>query len=161
MTIHDFDLARWLMGTEVVCVSTEGSHLLYPELESVCDSDNAVVNLRFRSGAVGNVEASRTGIYGYDIRTEVVGSKGAVLVGQVEEGSLVAVKRDGLRQSTYSDFEARFVDAYVAELEGFSKCVLGGRAPGRDGVLSLEVALAARDSLRTTRPAKVRASLDV
>ncbi len=164
MAIHDFDLARWLMGSEVVRVSAEGSHLLYPELESVRDSDNAVVNLRFASGAVGNVEASRTGTYGYDIRTEVVGSKGALFVGQVEEGALVAVGQGGSRQGTYTDFEARFVDAYVAELEDFSHCVLEGRAPEcgvRDGVISLEVALAARESLRRGSPVEVEPTPEV
>ncbi|PYV41170.1 MAG: inositol 2-dehydrogenase, partial [Acidobacteria bacterium] len=64
MAIHDFDLARWLVGSEVTRVSTEGNNLLYPQLTSVGDIDNAVVNLSFESGVIGNIEASRTGTYG-------------------------------------------------------------------------------------------------
>ena len=76
MAIHDFDLGRWLMGDEVQRVYTEGGVLAFPQLEAVGDIDNAVVNMRFEKGALGNVEVSRNALYGYDIRTEVLGTKG-------------------------------------------------------------------------------------
>src|SRR5205085_12229429 len=81
MGIHDFDLARWLMGSEVERVTAEGTILVCKVLESVGDIDNAVINLRFMTGALGNVEVSRNAFYGYDIRTEVLGSEGAVIIG--------------------------------------------------------------------------------
>src|SRR5438105_14815381 len=81
MAIHDFDLARWLMGSEVERVSAEGALLVCKDLESVGDIDNAVINLRFVNGAPGNGEVSRNAFYGYDIRTEVLGSEGALVIG--------------------------------------------------------------------------------
>ncbi|MGC9335920.1 MAG: Gfo/Idh/MocA family protein, partial [Anaerolineae bacterium] len=71
MAIHDFDLARWLMGVEVQRVYAEGGTLAFPQLNTVGDIDNAVINMRFVNGALGNVEVSRNALYGYDIRTEV------------------------------------------------------------------------------------------
>ncbi len=75
MGVHDFDLARWLMGSEVEQVSSEGGCLAYPELREVGDIDNALINLRFVNGAVGNIDLSRNAVYGYDIRTEVLGDR--------------------------------------------------------------------------------------
>ena len=74
MAIHDFDSIRWLMGDEVQRVYTEIASLVYPELRTVGDVDTAMINVRFVRGGLGNVEVSRTAIYGYDIRCEVVGS---------------------------------------------------------------------------------------
>src|SRR5579864_813087 len=82
MGIHDFDAARWLMASDVERVSAEGTQLVCEELGKVGDWDNASVNLRFASGAVGSVEVSRTAKYGYDIRVEVLGSEGAVRLGE-------------------------------------------------------------------------------
>src|SRR6266581_9038418 len=79
MAIHDFALARWLIGSEVERVTAEGALLVCKDLEAVGDIDNALINLRFMSGALGNVEVSRNAFYGYDIRTEILGSEGAVM----------------------------------------------------------------------------------
>ncbi len=158
MAIHDFDLARWLMGSEVRRVSTEGNNLLFPQLSTVGDIDNAVVNLTFESGAIGNVEAGRTGTYGYDIRTEVVGTRGAIHIGPIEDSSLVAAGRDGFRRDAISSFEARFIDSYRLELREFTNCIAEGRVPEcgiREGILSLQIALAARESLLRRTPVEV------
>lgn len=64
MGAHDFDLARWLMGSEVDRVSTEGGCLVYPELEKIGDIDNAIINLKFENGAVRNIDVSRNAVYG-------------------------------------------------------------------------------------------------
>jgi predicted dehydrogenase len=74
MGIHDFDLARWFMG-EAGTVSTIGATIAYPELATVGDIDNAVASLTFASGKLGVVDLSRSGIYGYDISTEILGPK--------------------------------------------------------------------------------------
>jgi predicted dehydrogenase len=159
MAIHDFDLARWLMNSEVTRVSTEGSNLLYPRLAGVGDIDNAVVNLTFESGAIGNVEASRTGTYGYDIRTEIVGTDGAVYIGGIEESILVTARRDVFTRAAVSGFEARFRDSYQRELSAFLDCVMQLRPPEcgfREGLRSLEIAVAATESLRTGTPVTVQ-----
>jgi len=154
MAIHDFDLARWLMGSEVERAAAEGTSLLFPELRSVGDLDSAVCNLTFRSGAIGNVEASRTGTYGYDIRTEVVGTRGALYVGAVEDSSVVTASAQGFRRRAVAGFAERFGEAYAAEIGAFLECVASQKEPAcgiRDGVASLEIALAARASLGTGR----------
>ena len=97
MGIHDFDLARWLMSSEVERVSAEGALLVCDEFSKVGDIDNAVINLRFASGALGNVEVSRNARYGYDVWTEVLGTEGAVIVGR-SPGAVVH-DRAGLRCS--------------------------------------------------------------
>jgi predicted dehydrogenase len=99
--IHDFDLARWLMGCEVERVTAEGALLVCPELEAVGDFDNAGVNLRFASGALGNVEISRNAFYGYDIRTEVLGSDAALLIGTHHNTPLVLLTREGARMNCH------------------------------------------------------------
>jgi scyllo-inositol 2-dehydrogenase (NAD+) len=161
MAIHDFDLARWLMNSEVTRVSSEGSNLLYPKLAGVGDIDNAMVNLTFASGAIGNIEASRTGTYGYDIRTEIVGTTGAVYIGGIEESSLVTARRDIFTRDAVSGFEERFHDAYQRELSAFLDCVIKQHSPAcgvREGLRSLEIALAATESLRTRTPVTVVAA---
>jgi predicted dehydrogenase len=161
MAIHDFDLARWLMKSEVTRVSSEGSNLLYPKLAGVGDIDNAVVNLTFESGAIGNVEASRTGTYGYDIRTEIVGTQGAVYIGGIEESSLVTARRDVFARDAVSGFEERFRDSYQRELSAFLDCVIEQRPPEcgiREALRSLEIAVAATESLRTKAPVTVVAA---
>jgi predicted dehydrogenase len=158
MAIHDFDLARWLMGSEVVRVSTEGNNLLYPQLAQVGDIDNAVVNLTFASGAIGNIEASRTGTYGYDIRTEVVGTLGALYIGGIEESGLVTARRDSFIRASVAGFEERFHDSYERELSVFLDCVRQNRPPEcgiPEAFRSLEIALAAAESLRTRNPVTV------
>jgi predicted dehydrogenase len=79
--VHDFDLARWLMGDEVSEVYALGRVLVYPKLTEFGDVDNAVVSLSFKNGALGNVDFSRNARYGYDIRTEVLGDEGSLLIG--------------------------------------------------------------------------------
>src|SRR5258708_23377937 len=87
MGIHDFDLARWYMG-EVASVTAIGGTLAYPELNEVGDIDNAVVTLTFASGRIGMVDLSRSGIYGYDILGEILGSIGTTPLGNLPETPL-------------------------------------------------------------------------
>ena len=77
-SLLDFDLGRWLMADEVVRVYTEGGTLAFPELNTVGDIDNAVVNMLFERGGLGNVQVSRNALYGYDIRAETLGTEGEV-----------------------------------------------------------------------------------
>jgi len=119
MGIHDFDLARWLMDSEVVRVYSEGSCLLYPELVEAGDIDNAVVNLKFASGAIGNIEISRSGIYGYDIRTEIVGTEGSLLIGKLQQTDILCLQPNNISHDTIPSFMDRFADAFAAEIADF------------------------------------------
>jgi len=159
MAIHDFDLARWLVGSEVERVSAEGATLVCDELKAVGDIDNAVINLRFASGAIGNVEVSRNAFYGYDIRTEVLGSEGAVTIGAHGYTPVLLLTRAGGQHDLMPYLMERFGDAYRAQLQHFVDCLRDGKPPsvgGADGLAALKIALAATQAQREGRAVEVQ-----
>lgn len=158
MAIHDFDLARWLMGSEVTQVSAEGTLLVCKDLAAVDDIDNALVNLRFASGALGNVEVSRNAFYGYDIRTEVLGSEGALLIGSQEHTPVVLLTRAGAQRDTMPYLLERFGEAYRAQLQHFVDCLRQGIAPlvgGAEALAACEIGVAATRACQTGEPVKL------
>ena len=153
--IHDYDLAGWLMDDKVVEVYAVGGALVYPQLRDFGDLDNALVTLRFASGAVGNINLSRNARYGYDVRTEVLGSEGALRIGGLRHTALDMLTRDGVYYETYPWYRERFATAYRQELVQFVAWVQGEAEPaatGEDGRAALAVALAATESFRTGQP---------
>ena len=154
MGIHDFDLARWLMNAEVERVGAEGCLMVCEDLLAVGDIDNAVVNLRFRSGALGNVEVSRNAFYGYDIRTEVLGSDGAVTIGAYQQTPVLLLTRAGAQHDVTPYLMERFGDAYRAQLAAFVECLREDRVPevgGADALAALAIGVAATESYHTGR----------
>ena len=119
MAIHDFDLGRWLMADEVKRVHTEGGTLAFPQLNSVGDIDNAVVNMLFENGSLGNVEVSRNAVYGYDIRTEILGTKGGLNVGYYQQTPLLVMTTRGINHDMVPYIVQRFGDAYRAQTLDF------------------------------------------
>ena len=155
MAIHDFDVARWLMDSDVRRVFTEGGTLVFEQLASVHDLDNAVMNLKFTSAALGSVEVSRNAVYGYDIRTEVLGADGGVMIGSLQQTPVLLLTRDGARHDVMKYIIERFSDAYLAEVRHFVRAVRGEEAPGptiHDGRAGVEIALAATQSYQEQRP---------
>jgi inositol 2-dehydrogenase len=155
MGIHDFDLARWLMGSEVERVSAEGTLLVCDTLKAIGDIDNAVVNLRFANGALGNVEVSRNAFYGYDIRTEVLGSEGAVNIGGYQHTPVLLLTRNGAQHDVMPYLMERFGDAYRAQMQHFVGCLREGTPPavgGADALAAFEIGLAATRSAQAGRP---------
>jgi predicted dehydrogenase len=149
MAIHDFDLARWLMADEVRRVQTEGGTLAFPQLNTVGDIDNAVVNMRFQGGALGNVEVSRNALYGYDIRTEILGTKGGLNVGYYQHTPLLIMTTQGIQYDMVPYIVERFGDAYRAQTYDFVDRVLYEREPAvdaRDARAALLIGLAATRS---------------
>jgi len=158
MGIHDFDLARWLMDSEVERVYSEGGCLVYPELKDVGDIDNAVVNLKFANGAVGNVDLSRNSVYGYDVRTEVIGAKGSLFIGKLQQTPLLMMTPNAISHDTIPYFMERFVEAYSAEIRDFVDCVSDDRPPqvsGRDGRAATAIGIAATKSFDEGRSVKL------
>jgi len=158
MGIHDFDLARWLMGDEVVRVHAEGACLVYPELAEVGDIDNAVVNLRFASGAVGNVDLSRNAVYGHDIRTEVLGATGGVRVGRGTNTDALWMTPDGVAHDLMLLPGHRFAGAFAAEIREFVRSIREGTPPsvtGADARAATAIGQAAVRSLDEGRPVMV------
>ncbi len=151
MGIHDFDIALWFMGPVSEVFST-GGVLVYPEIEELGDIDNAVVSLQFESGAIGQVDLSRNGIYGYDIRTEILGTKGTVRIGYLRETPIKVLTENCVSHDTVPYFPQRFEDAYRLQLTDFALNVSHQRRPRiqvEDGVEALRVALAARKSFES------------
>jgi myo-inositol 2-dehydrogenase/D-chiro-inositol 1-dehydrogenase len=159
MTIHDFDMARWLLGEEPVEVFAAASVLVDKAIGAAGDVDSAVVTLRTASGALCQISNSRRAAYGYDQRIEAFGSKGALRVENVVESTLAFAGADGIvSEKPLHFFLERYAEAYRRELDHFVTAVATGAAPmtsGADGVKALVLADAALESLKTGRAVAV------
>jgi inositol 2-dehydrogenase len=155
--IHDFDLARWFMG-EVERVQAIGGVLVCPELGAVGDIDNAIVTLQFTSGKPGVVDLTRNGVYGYDINTELLGTRGTLRVGYLIETPVLLMTKDNVAHDVVPYFMERFRDAYTSQLENFAENVLHERVPPitmDDGVESLRIGIAATRARESGRAVDV------
>jgi inositol 2-dehydrogenase len=158
-TIHDFDLARWLMRDEVTAVHAYTTCAIRPEVTKYGDVVASVVNLQYTQGAIGNIESYAQAVYGYDVRTEIVGSKGSIFVGSLERMPAFFLTSRGGEQALADHFLSRFADAYLAEVRDFVQTMLSDRAPrvtGEDGLKALAIAVAAENSHLQSRPVDVR-----
>jgi myo-inositol 2-dehydrogenase/D-chiro-inositol 1-dehydrogenase len=159
MTIHDFDMAGFLIGDEVVRVYATGGALVDPRIAELGDLDTATVVLEFDGGAVGVIENSRRAVYGYDQRVEVFGSGGSIRVDNNFPNTAIlshegAVQRD-LPLNFFID---RYLDSYLAEMEEFIQAVAQGRpspVSGEEGRRATVLALAARRSWEQRQPVRV------
>ncbi len=157
-TIHDFDLARWMMQDEVSAVHAFATTAIRPELAKFGDVVASVVNLTYRRGAIGNVESHSQAVYGYDVRTEIVGSKGSIFVGSLQHAPAVFLSARGGERSLADHFLTRFADAYLAEVRDFVHNMLHDVAPrvtGADGLKALAIAVAAEKSQQQAKPIEV------
>jgi predicted dehydrogenase len=157
-TIHDFDLARWLMQDEVTEAHTYATVAIRPDVAQYGDIVASVVNLKYGRGAIGNIESFVQSTYGYDIRTEIVGSAGSILVGSIQQTSAIFLTKNGGTQTLADHFLTRFTDAYVAEVRDFVGNLLNDRplrVTGEDGLRALEIAVAAENSYREGKPCGV------
>ena len=155
MAIHDFDLARWLVGSEVERVTAEGALLVCKDLEPLGDIDNALINLRFVDGALGNIEVSRNAFYGYDIRTEVLGSEGAMMIGVHQHTPVLLLTRAGAQYDVMPYLLERFGSAYRAQLQHFADCLRNGQPPsvgGAEALAACEIGVAATRAYQTGLP---------
>ena len=160
MTIHDFDLARFLIADEVEEVTAVGAVLVDAAIGSEAnDVDTAIVTLRYAGGALGVIDNCRQASYGYDQRAEVFGSEGAVMVGNEGLDRTTLVTADGARAANPKPwFQDRYADAYAAEMQAFVDAVRSGRPAevgGDDGRAPVAIALAAQRSAREGRAVAV------
>ncbi|MDH3814059.1 MAG: inositol 2-dehydrogenase [Acidobacteriota bacterium] len=162
MTIHDFDMVRFLTGSEVEEVHAMGAVLIDPAIGEAGDVDTAVTTLKMANGALAVIENSRQAVYGYDQRVEVFGSKGSAEAGNETANRVILSSADGVRADTpLYFFLERYQASFVAELEAFFACIRDDLEPpvgGRDGLMSVLVGLAAAKSMAENRPVKVEAS---
>ncbi|MCL4297524.1 MAG: inositol 2-dehydrogenase [Anaerolineae bacterium] len=159
MTIHDFDMARYLMGSEVEEVYAAGAILVDPAIGAAGDVDTALITLRFANGAIGAIDNSRRAVYGYDQRVEVFGSEGVVVVANNTPHQAVLSNAEGVHAALpLYFFLERYMDAYVAEMKAFIEAIQRHTPPpvtGLDGRIPVVIGLAAWKSYRENRPVKL------
>jgi myo-inositol 2-dehydrogenase/D-chiro-inositol 1-dehydrogenase len=156
MTIHDFDMARFLLGEPVVRVFATAGALVDPTVRDLGDYDTATILMVSESGKQVVISNSRRATYGYDQRIEVAGSKGMVSAENQRPVSIEFAGEDGFTRPALHDFfMTRYLDAYAAEIASFIAATRGEIAPavsGADGLAALELAEAARRSVETGQP---------
>jgi myo-inositol 2-dehydrogenase/D-chiro-inositol 1-dehydrogenase len=157
MSVHDFDLARFLVG-EVDEVCAWGGVLIDERFAQANDADTAFTLLRFKNGVLGVVETSRRSNWGYDIRTDVAGSVGKVVVEAPQKTPLLFAKDFASSHDHYENFPDRFEAGYRLQLEAFFAALREGRTPTpgpEDALETLRMAVAATKSWREKRPVKI------
>lgn len=161
MTIHDFDMVRFLSGSEVEEVQAFGAVLVDPAIGEAGDIDTAVVTLKLANGALAVIENSRKAVFGYDQRLEVFGSEGGVEAYNESPYQVRLRTADAIRaENPLYFFLERYQRSFVIELEAFVASIREDREPpvgGRDGLMSVLIGLAAAQSMAENRPVKVEA----
>ena len=159
MMIHDFDMARFLAGSEVTEVNAIGSVLVDPGIGEAGDVDTAIVTLKFENGAIGVIDNSRKAVYGYDQRVEVFGSEGCAEDQNDTPNTAVLSTADGAVHGTaYQVMWDRYTGAFVAEMQAFADAVVNDKetpVTGEDGLYPVLMAAAATKSLHEGRPVKI------
>ena len=159
MMIHDFDMARYLACSEVTEVTAYGAIMIDPRIKEYNDIDTAIVMLKFENGALGVIDNSRAARYGYDQRTEVHCEKGCVQVGNDLIDTSMISTADGVycEKPTWFFLE-RYNNAFIAEAQDFVNSILKDTpvpVGGKDGIMSVYIAMAANKSLIENRPVKL------
>ncbi len=159
MTIHDFDMARFLIGSEVDEVYAAAGVRVDPAIGEARDVDTAVVVLRFENGVIGTIDNSRRAVYGYDQRAEVFGSGGNIRTDNIHANAAVVSTAAHVRRDLpLHFFIERYAESYVDEMRAFVDAVLdGGSVPvtGLDGRIPVAMGMAARKSYEENRPVRV------
>ena len=158
-TIHDFDMARYLMASEVEEVYAAGGVLVDSEIGAAGDIDTAVIILKFANGAIGTIDNSRQAVYGYDQRVEVFGSEGMVAVANNKPDTHVHADAGGIHSAKpLYFFLERYMDSYAAEMSEFVASIVNDTSPpvtGIDGRVPVAIGLAAQKSFLENRPVRL------
>jgi len=158
MMIHDFDMARFLLG-EVESVYAAAAVLVDPEIGKAGDIDTAIVTLQFANGAIGAIDNSRKAVYGYDQRIEVFGSAGVAIANNKTPDTVVTSDGVGVHAAKpLHFFVERYAEAYIAEMSEFIACLRDNKTPsvtGVDGRAPVVMGYAALKSYAEKRPVKL------
>jgi myo-inositol 2-dehydrogenase/D-chiro-inositol 1-dehydrogenase len=159
MMIHDFDMARFLAGSEAVEVHTQGAVLVDPAIGEAGDVDTAVVTIKFESGAIAVIDNSRKAVYGYDQRVEVFGEKGmAANTNDTPSTAYLSNAEATTYETCYKVMWDRYTQAFVSEMKAFAKAINENTetpVTGIDGLYPVLMAAAATKSLKEGRPVKI------
>jgi myo-inositol 2-dehydrogenase/D-chiro-inositol 1-dehydrogenase len=159
MTIHDFDMARFLMGSEVEEIFVQAAVMNDPAIGVAGDVDTAVTMMRFSSGGIATIDNSRRTVYGYDQRLEILGSAGAITIGNKYPNTAMISDGQSIRRDLpLHFFIERYTESFLTEMTAFVKAVLHETptpVSGQDGRAPVVMALAAGKSLREDRPVRL------
>jgi myo-inositol 2-dehydrogenase/D-chiro-inositol 1-dehydrogenase len=159
MTIHDFDMARFVTGSEVVEVFARGAVRVDPAFAEADDVDTAIVTLVHENGCLTSIDNSRRAVYGYDQRVEVFGSDGMAATENPLAHSAVVRTAEGTSEPTLPYFYLeRYTPSYLREWEAFAAALSAGAAPlvgPADARAPLVIGLAAWRSVRENRPVRI------
>jgi myo-inositol 2-dehydrogenase/D-chiro-inositol 1-dehydrogenase len=162
MTIHDFDMVRFLSGSEVEEVQAFGAVLIDPAIGQAGDVDTAVVVLKLANGTLAVIENSRRSVFGYDQRIEVFGSKcGIEALNETPCQIRLRSSKTVRSENPHYFFLERYKESYVAEIESFMTSIREDTDPpvdGNDGLIPVLIGLAATRSMNENRPVRVEAT---
>jgi myo-inositol 2-dehydrogenase/D-chiro-inositol 1-dehydrogenase len=156
MTIHDFDMARYLIQDEVESMYVAGSVFTDPVFAEIGDLDTAVITLHFAKGTIGTIDNSRRAVYGYDQRVEVFGTKGSLVASNNTPHNVVFSDRSGIHSAKpYYFFLERYTQSYIDEVRAFVEAIEKDTSilvTGEDGRVPVLMGLTAWKSYRERRP---------
>lgn len=158
MTIHDFDMVRYLSGSEVEEVYAVGGVLVDPAIGEAGDIDTAIITMKLKNGAMAVIDNCRRASYGYDQRAEVFGSKGSVGIGNDASSTAILSTSDGVvAEKPLHFFLERYMQAYANEIREFIEAIVEDKdVPVNviDGLEPVIIGLAAKKSIMESRPVK-------
>lgn len=159
MTIHDFDMARFIVGSEVVEVFAKAAVRVDKAIGEAGDIDTAMITLKFANGCLASIDNSRQAVYGYDQRLEIFGSKGmSKIENRYADTQQIYDKKGSYRGLPYNFFMDRYTESYCNEMKAFidsvqqDKPVIGGVY---DALMATKIAIAANKSLVKNKPVKI------
>lgn len=159
MMIHDFDMARYIVQSEIVEVQAKGTVLIDSRIGDLKDIDTAIVLLTFENGSIGTIENSRKAVFGYDQRLEVFGEKGALVVNNEQPTTIELYSELGIQTDRpHLFFLERYKEAYISEMKEFISAIINDQAvlcSGYDGLQAELIAEAANESLVRGKPVKI------
>ncbi|KKO52323.1 inositol 2-dehydrogenase [Paenibacillus sp. DMB20] len=159
MAIHDFDMARFITGSEVEEVYVQGAALVNPKIAELGDIDTAIISMKFANGAIGVIDNSRQAVYGYDQRLEAFGSNGSAIANNETESRVEVLSKEGvIGDNPLHFFLERYYDAYIREVKEFFEAIESDTEVSCnfvDGFMAQRIAMAAKKSLETGQPVKV------
>lgn len=159
MTIHDFDMARFLAGCDATEVYVQGANLVDPAIGEAGDVDTAVITLQMENGAIAVIDNCRKAVYGYDQRAEVFGSEGMVAVTNDSQSSAVISNANGVTgEKPMYFFLERYMEAYGKEVAAFIDAIVNDKETPlnvMDGLKPVLMGLAAKKSYEEHRPVKI------
>lgn len=159
MTIHDFDMVRYLAGCDAEEIYVQSAVLVDPAIGEAGDVDTAVITLKMKNGAIAVIDNSRRAAYGYDQRAEVFGSKGMAATANDTQSSMVLSDADGVTgEKPLYFFLERYMQSFATEVKGFISAIENDTDPSvgvEDGLKSVLMGIAAKKSVQEHRPVKL------